>query len=213
MRLRHGISMFLLFCPIAANAAEKPNVSAPPISNRLLEGEIELVDGETISFKALEGSLVTIQSPSTGPIALSGEILDENSRQVRFVVFRVETYGPRLQGLTQIDTIEVRDGLASSLRSLALEGLKVKGIHRSDRVSEADVKAYRERLLGPAIGGKATDGAPPISSAGVEEVDNTCCVTCGSVTACGCSVSMSCGSCCAGPCCSGNGVPIRQTRD
>lgn len=213
MRLLHGMSFLLLICPIAAHAAEKPNVTAPPISNRLLEGEIELIDGETIGFKALEGTLITIQSPSTGALALSGEILDENSRQVRFVMFRIDSYGPGLQGLTQIETLEVRDGLTSSMRSLALDGLKVSGIKRSDRVTEADVKAYREHLFGRATGGgEALESGPPASTSSFEDVESTCCVNCGSVTACGCKVTMSCGSCCAGACCSGTG-PIRDTRD
>lgn len=29
----------------------------------------------------------------------------------------------------------------------------------------------------------------------------SCCVTCGNLTACGCAVKMSCGSCCIGQCC------------
>lgn len=33
----------------------------------------------------------------------------------------------------------------------------------------------------------------------------SCCVTCGSTTACDCSVSMSCGTCCAGDCCTPGG--------
>lgn len=31
--------------------------------------------------------------------------------------------------------------------------------------------------------------------------EHRCCVTCGETTACGCAVSMDCGSCCSGPCC------------
>ncbi len=200
MRLFHGLSLLLMMCPSAAFAAEKPNVSAAPISNRLLEGQIELADGETIGFKTLEGTLVTVESPSTGSIAISGEVLDEATRQVRFVVFRVDSYGPGLQGLTQLDVIEVRDGMASSVRAVALAGLKVTGIQERSAVAE---NQNGDRRQGSDLQNGCTQ---PKSASAIEDEENICCVRCGNVTACGCRVTMSCGSCCAGSCCSGGGT-------
>ncbi len=84
--------VLLAFCLIAASpclAAEKPNVTALPISNRLIQGEMTLANGELLKFKALEGTLVTVQGPDVGSFAISGEIVDEGARQVRFTVFEI----------------------------------------------------------------------------------------------------------------------------
>ena len=84
------------------------------------------------------------------------------------------------------------------------ETIAANRIEKSDKVTQAEVQAFRQATLGSVTG--ETASASSQSTASIPDVDGTCCVTCGSTTACACAVSMSCGSCCADTCCPGGGT-------
>lgn len=185
----------------ALTPAQKPSVYSVPLSNRVLEGEISRGDGKVVKFGVLEGGLLTFESGEGQSFAISGEILDQGRREVRFSVFEIESFGPGLQGLKRIGDLEVREGLPES--SSAAKGLQVlvSAIGASQTFSEADVQALRQTAMESVPGD--TIGNPILA---------TCCVTCGSTRTCGCKVSDSCGSCCTDPCC-GGGSTNPDTRD
>lgn len=62
---------------------------------------------------------------------------------------------------------------------------------------ENNLGAFEVKLNGFSVG-----------SLDVNAAAGSCCVTCGNTTACGCAVSMSCGSCCSDPCCGSGSVTL-----
>ncbi len=192
-------------------AAERLNVSALPISNRLIQGEMVLANGEALKFTVLEGKLLTVQGPEVGSFALSGEILSEEPAQVRFTVFEIQEFGPGRQGLKQVEQIEVRGKETMAAVVVDLPAIQVSGIHESPKVTQDDVLQFRQAKMN-SLAGIETKEKTQLSDSTLETLGGDCCVTCGSTTACGCAVSMSCGSCCAPGCCS-SGNPYISNRD
>jgi hypothetical protein len=180
-------------------AAEKPAVFALPISNRTIHGEILLGNGQTLKFTSLEGSLVTVQGPEVGSLAVAGEIVDEASTHVRFTVFEIQDFGPGLQGLRQLEQVDVLDKSPAATGQAGFQTITASRIDTSSKVSQADVAVFREATLAWVTGGESASEP----SALVPDLNGTCCVTCLNTTACGCTVSLPCGSCCADVCCPG----------
>lgn len=198
-----GATLLVLGLPAVSKGAEKPNVFSLPISNRTIQGEIALGGGELVKFTSLEGSLVTLEGPDVGSLAISGEILDEASSHVRFTVFEIQQFGQGLHGLKQIEQFEVRDKAPGAATQAGFQTITANRIEKSDKVSQAQIEAFRQATLDSVAGGASS--AAPETSGLIPDIDGTCCVTCGSTTACACAVSMSCGSCCADQCCPGGG--------
>lgn len=73
----------------------------------------------------------------------------------------------------------------------------------SAAISGQDVQEYRIRF-GEQITLPNGDALSLIDAGrNAPAASGSCCVTCGEWTACGCAVSMSCGSCCVRECCGG----------
>lgn len=122
----------------SAAAVEPPNVSTVPISDRLIQGKIRLAsDGEIVNFTALEGGLVTVQVAGGASFGVAGEILDAEKDHVRFTVFEIERYGPGLDGLKQIDQIEVQGAQAKKVPKAGIAALSVSGIEAGPLIAEA----------------------------------------------------------------------------
>lgn len=181
--------------------AQKPGVYSVPSSNRIIEGEISRADGKVVKFGVLEGGLLTFESTEGGSVAISGEIVDEGSRDVRFSVFEIESFGPGLQGLKRVGDLEVREGRPEISAAAKNVQVLVSKISPSPKLTEAEVQAFRQIAMESVPGAEA--GNPVLA---------TCCVTCGNTRTCGCKVSDTCGSCCTDPCC-GGGTPNPDTRD
>lgn len=130
-------------------------------------------------------------------VTIGGERIRSCTHLGDYLAVRV---GRRILGFAP----QVADGGRSALevviyRLRSMEPGSLKGAKELSRVSTpigttrplpqglSDVPV-RIKIGGPARCGGAGHGG-------------RCCVTCDKVTACGCAVSMSCGSCCAGECC------------
>jgi hypothetical protein len=194
------VSLLVLTLAGVSKAAEKPNVFSLPISNRLIQGEISLPGGEEVKFTSLEGSLVTVQGPEIGAFAISGEILDEATTHVRFTVFEIQDFGGGNQGLKQLDQFEVRDRTPGTSSQANFQTIVANRIDKNHKVSLEDIAAFRQATFA-SISGRSTAVNEPESLN--LQVDGTCCVTCFGITACGCTVTLSCGSCCSDICCLG----------
>jgi hypothetical protein len=176
-----------------------------PISNRVIQGEVALGDGEVVKFKALEGGMTTIKDLTTGrQIGFTGEITNAESRMVRFTFFEITEPQPGLQALRQIDQIDAVPGQPAASRALPTAMLSVANLGTS-KLSAEEIEAFRRSILPETQ--FADTGTSPDALVKPDPTNPTtlCCVTCGSTTACGCAVSMTCGSCCDGACCGGSG--------
>lgn len=197
-----SILLGLLASPVEAQLpAQKPGVYSVPLSSRIIEGEISRDGGKVVKFGVLEGGLLTFGSTDGPSLAISGEILDEGRREVRFSIFEIEQFGPGLDGLKRIGDLEVRDGAPEASPAAKTFQVLVSAIGASPAFSEADFQAFRQTAMESLPGD--TVGNPILA---------TCCVSCGSTRTCGCKVTDSCGTCCTDPCC-GGGSPQPDTRD
>lgn len=126
---RIALSLALLGISAVASAVELPNVSTLPISERLIQGQIRLTsDDEIVKFTAQEGGLVTVQVAGGPSFGVAGEILDADKDHVRFTVFEIERHGQGLDGLKQIDQVEVRGQQAKKVPKAGIAALTVSGI-------------------------------------------------------------------------------------
>lgn len=162
-----------------------------PVSNQLIEGKIELQDGEVINFKVLDGAMVKVKNDDEGlylgftPQKLDGE-------RVSFTVFEITEHGEGLEGMSQVGAFETSLGEKASFSGRGYFGIEVTGFAKSTRKMQ-EIDAFRQQVF---FGDGEKNDTPLLGR---------CCVTCGGTTACGCAITMSCGSCCDGTCCGGGG--------
>ncbi len=172
-----------------------------PTSTRLVHGEIELTDGETVKFAVLEGQMLKLRNSEEGYfLGFSPTIVDEANLEVRFAVFEITEHGPGLHALRQIESIEAaKTGWVEKIHTeIEITGIEESGLSKAELEATQAKLAVRSKIpYKPAVGEKP-------QSPGFANKDS-CCVTCGSTTSCGCAVTMSCGSCCTGSCCGGGG--------
>lgn len=181
-----------------------------PVSNYLVKGQLEMTDGEVIQFAVLDGAMLKVRNPDEGYFVGLTPVINEVDGEplVSFTVFEIEERGPGLHALRESGAFETRLGEKSAMLAPFYADVSLLGIEKSN-LSQSDVDKMRRNLMpnklfvkdGPVTGADQGGG-----------ISTECCVTCGSTTACGCSVSMSCGSCCDSPCCGGgSGGPLHDS--
>jgi len=177
-----------------------------PTSSKLVHGTLTLSDGQKVEFTVLEGAMFTIRDEESDFfLGFTPTIEDEAEERVSFEIFEIQEMGPDLQTLKEVDdvlvlkTFEVGSPWMPAYSQLTVRGISDSGLN------DVEIEQLREDL-------RIQLKLSPSSKPGENSVEPTltgqsqCCVTCGSVTACGCAVQMSCGSCCSGACCSGDGL-------
>ena len=169
-----------------------------PTSTRLVRGEVSLPDGETVKFAVLEGQMLKIRNTELGYyLGFSPTIVNEADLEVSFAVFEITEHGPDQHSLRQLESVEFTK---TGWLEKANANIEVIGIQESG-MSKADLEATQASMAVPS-----KIAYKPAVVGGIPHKDS-CCVTCGTTTSCGCAVEMSCGSCCTGTCCSGGGGP------
>jgi len=162
-------------------------VFAVPNSDDVVLGSVVLKDGVTATFRAREGTMVTVKEKGVfwGFIP---QILDKSNQKINIIPFRITGL---MEGKQRADEIlgqsnSVKAG-ASSVVKLGEFSLKINfdnisvGQFRYPAPEDPDSMAPKElQLLYGEFGG------------------DFCCLTCSGVTVCANGVSMGCGSCFAG---------------
>lgn len=172
-----------------------------PVSNYMVKGQLEMTDGEIIQFAVLDGAMLKVRNPDEGYfVGLTPVIKKEGGEQVvSFTVFNIAEHGPGLHSLKEEGTFETRPGEKSAMVAPFYAEVSLLGIEKSS-LSQGDVDKMRRNMMPNKLFAK--DGFETGADQG-GGISTECCVTCGSTTACGCAVSMSCGDCCDSQCCGG----------
>ena len=167
---------------------------------RLIHGELTLPEGNVMHFSVREGELLLVRG-----------LLDSSNETVALQVSGSEEAGFSVRRFGSISEVPEHP-----------EFVDQGSVRLRPHVSESAILGDLSiKILGTEWRSMDT---PPMSTPGRLEGEEalrnvaagSCCVTCGSVTACGCAVSHSCGSCCSDPCCGGSGGsggsggPIRE---
>lgn len=143
-KIRPTLSLALFAVATVCSAAGPPNVSTVPISDSRIEGTIRLASNdEIVKFTALEGGLVTVQVEKGMSFGVTGEILNAENDHVRFTVFEIERHGPGLDGLKQIDQVEVRGQQAKRVPKAGIAALSVSAIQASPTATHSSVQQDR----------------------------------------------------------------------
>lgn len=169
-----------------------------PTSTRLVHGQMALPNGEVLKFAVLEGQMLTLRDADAGSyFGFSPTIVDEAHREVGFVVFEIIERGPDQHMLRQIESVEVA---ATGWLGAVNAEVEIVSIEESG-LTQTELAKMQAQLAVPS-----KLDATELSDPGEENIHpGRCCVTCGTTTACGCAVSLGCGSCCQGPCCLNGG--------
>jgi hypothetical protein len=141
---------------------------------------VTLADGEHVELTTRDGEMARLAFEGV-QYGIAPYIADTSSGTIRLFVARI-----RKLAKTGDETLEQVGELPARLGG--------------ERVQSNTTPAFEisvKQLLPPRQAEAAGANRP--------EPDGICCVTCGSVRACACAVTMSCGSCCSDPCCGGGG--------
>ncbi len=139
---------------------------------------------QVMSASVLEGGTFRLTVHETTEYEITPVLAQGGSGRVTIAVHRSEVGDPATRRLAE--RMEMEIGTAGALRT-------VHGWHLVvDRIRNAAVQQ-----AAPA----RTISFSPGESLRRAMQDDSCCVCCGGVCACGCGVKMSCGSCCMPSCC------------
>lgn len=197
-----------LFAEAAAEDAQRA---------RRVTFDIVLSDGQPLRMTVAEGDVGRIQRHSDGlTLGVRPIIVDAQRGEVQVDIFGITKGEGRALQERYASSFELRQGempkrvdsgdefawnrgvFAPELRAAAVEPLL-----REVTVLGIDLPTEKKLLEGGTCSNAKTADASLLRPAAdaVAKPCSRCCVTCGGVTACGCAVSMDCGSCCCDPCC------------
>ena len=159
----------------------------------IVELEVQAQGGEPFRASVWAGQAATFRSERHGldlrivPAALdlaSGDVTLEVAETLRNPVLRGMSRG--LEALANVTEVAARAGFRQPLAHFPVD-VRVLEVRRPTAAELAGARASR---LDPSLAAKARPSGDDIVP------EETCCVTCGGDTFCGCRASASCGSCC-----------------
>ncbi|HLE84016.1 MAG TPA: hypothetical protein VJG13_06730 [Thermoanaerobaculia bacterium] len=163
----------------------------------IVELEVQAHGGEPFRASLWAGQAATFRSERHGlelrivPAALdlsSGDVTLEVAETLRNPVLRGMSRG--LEALAEVTQVAARAGFRQPLAHFPVD-VRVLEVRRP---THAEMMAAQASRLGASLLSKTRspgDDIVPVES---------CCVTCGGDTLCGCRVSATCGGCCDGCC-------------
>lgn len=171
----------------AALPASAQRVNPQRVINFHLNSEQRNV---SVGGAVMEGDRFQLTIQGSGTFALSMVQLDAARKLFTVTVFRGGGEGDTTT-FRALETVQATANVPAPLRSLPYTSVVIEGTRGPAANAAArpvfNLAAYTRRL-----------------TAGFSD---RCCVTCGNVTACGCGVVHSCGSCCTGACCDSMPAP------
>lgn len=181
------VTMFLsagLCCAIPVPA----EVFAVPISDKVIRGRIELSEGQVAHFSVREGSMLTVRNEESGYWYGFVPEMAQGGRQVKFTPFEITPQNIGSERIDQLIGLEFESlfGEVSEFTparesfAFVVEGIGRLKLNKIDQTSPRSAQPRDlQKIFGASGGG-------------------LCCVSCGVITVCGGSVTMSCGSCSGG---------------
>jgi hypothetical protein len=161
-----------------------------PTSDNLVSLQI-IVGGQIVKATQREGGLIRIEYDGR-IVGITPRIRDLDEEKISVDIFRITKIvrnGVYVgDAIAMAQTLDVNKLAATVPDSAPILSIQVEGIR-------TDLKGSTE-----------TQRNEPALERYGKVRKQECCITCGTITACGCSVSIPlCGSCCSGLCCEGGG--------
>jgi hypothetical protein len=169
---------------LASLLAAAPAAAQRVNPDRVVDLHINLeAQNQSFEGSVREGSRFNLSIDGQGDFALVPVVTSAERQQITLSVLRVN--GERVR---TVETVTATVGQPAVLRSLGRTTVVVERLRMAPR---------RQAAAGVATFARNDASARRFAGAFAGE----CCVRCGSVRACGCAVSMDCGSCCSDSCC------------
>lgn len=190
---RRALVFAMLLAAAPAAVAQRVN------PDRVVDLHINMeAQNQSFGGSVREGSRFNLSIDGHGTFALVPVVANAERQQVAISVLRVNGETART-----VETVTATVGQPAALRSLGTTTVVVERLRIAARPqASAGVTSFTR------------------NDAAVRRYSNVyageCCVKCGSVRACGCAVSMECGSCCSDGCCgiiTGGGPAGRDPQD
>ena len=167
---------------------------------RIIDFHVNLEEfNQSVGGSVKEGGRYTMTIKDRGTYALTAVVTDAAAQRVTVTLLRA---ADRSEEFRPIETVRATVGKPAPLKSIPLASVVVEGFRRV-QVSGRDAQ--------PSFLLAANTRQPAIPVAPIRAF-GTCCVTCGSVEACGCAVKMECGNCCSDGCCPPIRIEANSTR-
>lgn len=174
---------------LIASVAVQGSASAQRVdATRIIELHVNAeADNRSLGGSVPEGKSFRMTFDGVGTFEIVPVVVDETQGTFRVTVYRGPV-GAETGDLRAVETVNARIGVPVALRSMPSVGLVIEGIRRVEPQAQAGATAFTFASSAPVRIARAT-------------MQDSCCVTCGRITACGCAVSGDCGTCCVKPCC------------
>lgn len=157
-----------------------------PLSSRLVRMEVTLPSGNVAKGVVQEGQVFRVKAGAENLTYGFAPILKGNAPTVKVYEIRSHTSGHEMIRL--LEELSVAVGESAAPR-------KVSGSYEVKIIEEVKDQAECDRS--------------PLQKRDVRsKAVFSCCVKCGDEEACGCAASLGCGSCCSGPCCGSDPLPV-----
>jgi hypothetical protein len=185
-RLFQAAAVLLAASAVAAPPAEAQRVDP----NRIIELHVNAeADNRAFDIATLEGRRSRMTFAGNGTYEISPIVLDRAGRRFRLTIYKGAENAPSEQ-LRQVEQVEAQLGVPVAIRSMPTVSVVVDGTRRRPTAAGQVPSQFQFASLSTQV------------RRSLATFSGDCCVTCGTVTACGCAVAgMSCGSCCSDACC------------
>lgn len=178
----------------AANAKEAAVTAKVDIGaqvGRIYATKVTLPDGKAVRISMDEGKMATIKIGAEGRgIGLVPMRSDTHSSDVRFKIFKIGANGGKNESAAFVATVTISTEYEGTYSNDGMD-FKIELLtDAADPVAISHSPASENSL-----NSKNVDACAGIQRPQSEDGTGGCCVTCGSVTACGRKVEHDCGSC------------------
>jgi hypothetical protein len=179
--------LLLLASAIGAKAEQK--AYSVPVSQKIVNLEVQVPDGHWIKGAVLEGDQFRVEDHDL-KVTMAFIPLTKAGGGVLVRVFRIEKHEDGNESIHFVEEIESGLGETAYTKKAAA-AFSVRVV----KVTEPPAEGGGRPALKSSC--KASSGSIALS----KFIAGRCCITCGGNTSCGCAVDDTCGSCCAGGCC------------
>jgi hypothetical protein len=172
-----GVAMAMLLLPVTLDGQR---IDPDRIIDLHVNAEAQ---NQAFDGSVVEGGRFRLTFTGTGTFELSPVVADAEGRTFRITVY-AGAEDAESGSLRAAETVVARLGVPVPLRSMPSVSVVVDGTRRRGGAAAWAESSYHfaiQSIAAPSFG--------------------ECCVTCGLIRACGCAVTMGCGSCCADGCC------------
>ena len=172
-----------------AASSPQPNAFSVPVSDKVLEGQVQLPNGSHADVVVRDGGMVTIRDERNGyMLGLAAKVDDPAKKTVGVRAFDIHADG--------------EGQAAEEIPGTAMDGARIGRPHAVNAAGhefEFQIQAIKQGIFPPGIASSRAQGAAPDTLQRIFGASGggTCCLTCSGFTVCASRVSMGCGVCTA----------------